>query len=71
MKSTIRTVILSFALLGLAACSSSKKDENKTGKAYTSTYVCPMHCEGSGADEAGQCPVCGMDYVLNTDKSKK
>jgi hypothetical protein len=33
------------------------------GKEYTSTYVCPMHCDGSGSDEAGKCPVCGMDYV--------
>lgn len=34
------------------------------GKEYTSAYVCPMHCEGSGSDAAGTCPVCGMDYVL-------
>ncbi|PHN06137.1 hypothetical protein CRP01_14080 [Flavilitoribacter nigricans DSM 23189 = NBRC 102662] len=33
------------------------------GKEYTSAYVCPMHCEGSGSEEAGKCPVCGMDYV--------
>lgn len=33
------------------------------GKEYTSAYVCPMHCEGSGSDAAGSCPVCGMDYV--------
>ena len=38
------------------------------GKEYTSTYVCPMHCEGSGSDEEGKCPVCGMTYVLNEDK---
>ena len=37
----------------------------QTGKEYTSKYVCPMHCKGSGSDEAGKCPVCGMDYVLN------
>ncbi|MCO4820053.1 MAG: hypothetical protein KC517_10565 [Bacteroidetes bacterium] len=71
MKSTIfKTVILSFTLIGLAACSSSKEDSKKTGIAYTSTYVCPMHCEGSGSDKAGQCPVCGMDYVLNKENSK-
>jgi len=37
------------------------------GKEYTSRYICPMHCEGSGSDEPGQCPACGMDYVLNKD----
>ena len=37
------------------------------GPEYTSAYVCPMHCEGSGSDEPGQCPVCGMDYVANED----
>lgn len=30
---------------------------------FTSAYVCPMHCEGSGSDQAGQCPACEMDYV--------
>ena len=38
--------------------------------AYTSAYVCPMHCEGSGAAEAGDCPVCGMDYVALGDHTK-
>ncbi len=38
-----------------------------TSKEYSSTYVCPMHCEGSGSDAAGKCPVCGMDYVLNAE----
>lgn len=32
------------------------------GANYTSAYVCPMHCEGSGSDKPGTCPVCGMDY---------
>ncbi|KAB7528189.1 hypothetical protein F8C76_09965 [Flagellimonas olearia] len=40
------------------------------GKEYTSTYVCPMHCEGSGSDTEGKCPVCGMTYVLNTEHMK-
>lgn len=71
MKSTIfKTTVVALFLLGLSSCSTSKKEEShKTGKEYTSTYVCPMHCEGSGAEEAGQCPVCGMDYTLN-DKKK-
>jgi len=44
---------------------SQKEEENKTGKEYTSNYVCPMHCEGSGSDAPGTCPVCKMDYVKN------
>jgi|AntRauTorckE5430_2_1112549.scaffolds.fasta_scaffold06469_1 hypothetical protein len=39
---------------------------DKTGKEYTSAYVCPMHCEGSGSDAAGTCPKCKMVYVENT-----
>ncbi len=38
--------------------------------AYTSAYVCPMHCENSGAEKAGNCPVCGMDYVALEDHTK-
>lgn len=41
--------------------------EDKSGPEYTSRYICPMHCEGSGGAEPGICPVCGMDYVLNED----
>ncbi len=37
------------------------------GPEYTAAYVCPMHCEGSGSDEPGECPVCGMDYVALSD----
>lgn len=33
------------------------------GKEFTSVYVCPMHCQGSGSASPGTCPVCGMDYV--------
>ena len=40
------------------------------GPEYTSAYVCPMHCEGSGSDKPGKCPVCGMDYVANADHVK-
>lgn len=41
--------------------------EHGDGTAYNSAYVCPMHCAGSGSEEPGQCPVCGMDYIANTD----
>lgn len=40
------------------------------GKEYTSAYVCPMHCEGSGGDQAGTCPKCGMDYVAQSEHTK-
>lgn len=38
-----------------------------TGPEYTSKYICPMHCAGSGSDQMGICPVCQMDYELNVD----
>ncbi|HHG84171.1 MAG TPA: hypothetical protein ENJ82_05415, partial [Bacteroidetes bacterium] len=36
----------------------AKEVVDKSGKEYTSAFVCPMHCEGSGSDVAGKCPVC-------------
>ncbi len=41
------------------------------GKEYTSKYICPMHCKGSGSDKPGYCPVCGMQYIENPDYHKK
>lgn len=69
MKSTIfKTTIIAFMVIGFTACTTSTKDNStKTGIEYTSKYICPMHCEGSGSAEAGQCPVCGMDYKLNEE----
>ncbi len=46
----------------------SIEDKDKTGPEYTSSYVCRMHCKGSGSDEPGKCPVCGMDYVNNENE---
>ncbi|MBK9271617.1 MAG: hypothetical protein IPM48_08455 [Saprospiraceae bacterium] len=43
-----------------------EKTDN-TGPEYTSRYICPMYCKGSGSDTMGVCPVCGMDYELNPD----
>ena len=40
------------------------------GAAFTSSYVCPMHCEGSGSEEEGKCPACGMDYVALAEHTK-
>lgn len=38
--------------------------------AYTSAFVCPMHCKDSGAATAGKCPVCKMDYVAQAEHTK-
>ena len=40
------------------------------GKEYTSHYICPNHCQESGSDEPGVCPVCGMEYIENFDYQK-
>ncbi len=42
-----------------------KKEVDRSGPEYTSAYICPMHREGSGSAEEGNCPVCKMDYVAN------
>ena len=66
--------------ISMTSCGNkSKSDTSKTevnsdnstkiGKEYSSAYVCPMHCEGSGSDKEGKCPVCKMDYVKNKDHS--
>lgn len=60
---------LSLLATGIAfsSCGNGNAAADKQGKEYTSAYVCPMHCEGSGSKEEGNCPVCGMDYVKNKD----
>lgn len=67
---------MAVCLIGFTGCDDTPKDNNKgggtetvdkSGPAYTSLYICPMHCEGSGAAEPGVCPACGMDYVKNPD----
>jgi len=63
--------LLLFGSLAFTACggasNETKKTGEKTGPEYTSAYICPMHCEGSGSTEAGKCPVCKMDLVANKD----
>ncbi len=51
------------------ACSNAEKT-NKAGLEYTSAYICPMHCKGSGSSSVGKCPVCKMDYVANKKASQ-
>lgn len=49
------------------AVDAAKEAVDKSGPEYTSAYVCPMHCKGSGSAEAGKCPACKMDYVANAE----
>jgi len=43
---------------------STKKQKPKGKGTGTGTFYCPMHCEGDKTyDQAGDCPVCGMDLV--------
>ena len=79
MKSIKLVFVLTTLFLvsfSISSCKNSSKDEVKTeqsdqkdqsGIEYTSAYICPMHCEGSGSDSEGTCPVCGMDYVKNEE----
>jgi len=63
-------VVFTFSLVGISLSScgvtgDANTENAKQGKEYTSAYICPMHCEGSGSEKAGTCPVCKMDYVAN------
>ncbi len=62
--------LLCACALFLMSCGGSPAAEGTLdGPEYTSAYVCPMHCDGSGSAEMGTCPVCKMDYVANADKA--
>ena len=80
MKTNIKTILAAVCLVSLLvlSCKGESEKGNQTedqtvestemqGKEYTSAYVCPMHCEGSGSDEEGNCPECGMAYVARAD----
>lgn len=53
----------------ILSCGNNTTATEQTGKEYTSAYICPMHCDGSGSNQPGKCPVCGMTYKKN-DKHK-
>jgi predicted nucleic acid binding AN1-type Zn finger protein len=65
----LKIILFSLAFIAtsiaFSSCSGGSTDTEQQGKEYTSAYVCPMHCESSGSDAAGKCPICGMDYVQN------
>ena len=78
MKSiSLVTLVLCLAFFTVACSSNNGADHSHDathteahhgeGKEYTSAYVCPMHCEGSGSEAEGKCPVCGMAYVAQAD----
>lgn len=66
-------VIPAFLLLAImiSSCGNSAKSKEaqmeKQAKEYSSVFVCPMHCDGSGSDSPGTCPSCGMNYVKNDE----
>lgn len=65
LKFCIVLLTLITATLYITSCGNNSNKTEEQGKEYTSVYICPMHCEGSGSEEAGKCPVCGMDYIKN------
>ena len=69
MKNVKCVIILAGFVLAalLISCGGNTTNADDMGMEYTSEYVCPMHCDGSGSDDEGKCPVCGMDYVLNEE----
>jgi hypothetical protein len=77
IKFLMAFIAISVATFSLTSCNEGKKDasakteKNDTsevkGKEFTSLYICPMHCKGSGSEKPGTCPVCGMDYKKNED----
>jgi len=77
MKKLIQYIgitLLLFVGIGLYSCSggdnASSSKAHGNNAAYTSAYVCPMHCKDSGSDKEGTCQVCGMDYVKLEDHTK-
>ncbi len=59
--------LFTLTALSLSSCGGGNEATDTAGKEYTSAYICPMHCEGSGSDAAGTCPACKMDYVVNKE----
>lgn len=69
-KLLIISCLCFIAALNFTACKNNQATDTE-GKEYTSAYVCPMHCEGSGSDKEGVCPVCKMDYVTKEEHEKR
>jgi len=74
-KSFVATVFFTVMLLFLSCHGETvvKREpakEHGGTKAYTSAYVCPLHCAGSGSDRPGTCIGCGIDYVPLSEHNK-
>lgn len=74
MKEILLVLALALGMFSINSCGGEKKDTVKTetkidknGPEYTSKYICPMYCKGSGAGQMGTCPVCKMNYERNED----
>ena len=72
----ILVAMVVIAAVTMVSCKETKEETNtetkvettaKQGKEYTSAYVCPMHCENSGSEKAGNCGACGMGLAKNED----
>jgi len=70
IKSLIISCLFIATAMSLTSCESNQAADIN-GKEYTAAYVCPMHCEGSGSDKEGTCPVCKMDYVTKEAHEKR
>ncbi len=58
----ILALCFSMTLATFYSCSNSGEgSDNSNPEETLSAYHCPMDCEGSDSEEAGECPVCGMD----------
>lgn len=76
MRSAI-IVLFAFAAIFSTACKRDSKsaatggDQTITAPAPAAAtgavmhYICPNNCAGSGGDMAGNCPVCGTEYLHN------
>jgi hypothetical protein len=69
VKTTGIVVVVMFMAIATSCSNKTSENEHNT-KEYTSEYVCPMHCEGSGDSKPGVCPTCGMNYVKNEKNNK-
>lgn len=75
MKQIIIILALAAFCISFSACNGGKKADSAKkemksevkGPEYTSKYICPMYCKGSGSHEMGTCPVCKMDLELNEE----
>jgi hypothetical protein len=60
---------LMFAPDSLSQAAQKKAVEMSESKEAKNIYLCPMHPEVT-SDKPGKCPKCGMELVLNKEKSK-